>query len=127
MKLSSILIPVILLAFLSCNNDDIDDLEFCNSITQGNYLESLSVINDFVNDLNYEDSRKLGENSNMEILADWLEQKPCISDAEINCFWCAYSLPPKGSIVVNLVESTDTLVLGLIGTRPITASSIIKK
>jgi hypothetical protein len=116
MKLSSILIPVFFLTFLSCNNDE--DLECCNSITEGNYTESLIIINDFLNDLNYEDAGNLGENSGLEQLEDWLEQKPCITDVEITCFWCLFTNPPGGELSIFLNNSSDTLKLALVGSIP---------
>jgi len=127
MKLSSILIPVIFLTFLSCNKDNNEDLEFCNSITQGNYSETLPVINDFLNDLIYDDIRNLGENSNMEILGDWLEQKPCISDVEIKCFWCEYSIPSTSTLYIMLSEDSDTLVLRIYGSIPNIAMGLSEK
>jgi len=115
-RLSFVQSVVIFLIFLACNNEE--DLGYCNSITQGNYTESLIFINDFLNDLNYEDAGNLGENSNLEQLADWLKQKPCITDVEITCFWCEYSLPPKGELSIILNDDSDTLRLALIGTTP---------
>jgi len=126
MQLSSILIPAIFLTFLSCSKDMDEDLAFCNSITQGNYSESSSMINDFLKDLNYDDPRNLGDNSNMEILADWLENKSCIKDVEITCFWCYYSNPPIGCLSMVRSDNSDTLILWLIGSIPYRASDLMK-
>jgi len=127
MRLSSILITVIFLISLSCSKDIDEDSAFCNSIKQGNYSEPLSVVNDFLNDLNYEDTRNLGENSNMEILGEWLEQKPCIQDVEISCFWCLYSNPSFSTLYIILDEKSDTMVLTIKGIIPNKAVGISKK
>lgn len=124
MRLSSILIPLIFLISFSCSKDIDEDLAFCNSITQGNYSESLSSINDFLNNLNYDDLRKQGDNSNMEILGNWLEQKPCVEDVEIICFWCEYSIPPHGFLTMVQSDNSDTLKLWLIGSIPYRAAGL---
>lgn len=122
------LILLILFAFLiSCDGEKIycnKDLEFCSSIRQKMYQESLVLINDFLKSLNYPGG-DFGDNSNLEKLERWLECKSCVSRAEINCFWCLYSNPPGGSIIFTLGENSDTLQVNLLGSIPHEAGSII--
>ena len=127
MKLSTILITILFFTLFSCDKDNKVDREFCNSITQGNFLESVVVINDFLNDLNYEKSGNLGENSGLEQLEDWLEEKPCILEAEITCFWCEYSNPPQGYLSMIRSDNSNTLMLWLFGTIPHRAEALYEK
>ncbi len=80
------------------------------------------MINGYLQTLDYNSN-----NSNLETLKKWIECKSCVNQADINCFWCEYTDPPKGSIILTLNESSDTLQLNLIGSIPIKAVSIIKK
>ena len=77
--------------------------------------------------MNYEDSGNLGENSNLEQLEDWLEQKPCITDVEITCFWCIYTNPAQGELSIILNNDSDTLILWLIGSIPHEAIGLSEK
>ncbi len=98
MKLSTILITIFFFTLVSFDKENKEDREFCNSITEGNYVESVVVINDFLNDLDYDNSGNLGENSTLEQLENWLEEKPCILEAEIICFWCFVSSPKFSNV-----------------------------
>lgn len=114
---------------ISCDDEKIycdKDIEFCSSISQERYQESLVMINDFLNSLNYPGG-DYGDNSNLEKLERWLECKSCIRQAEVNCFWCLYSNPPGGSVIFTLSENSDMLQVNLLGSIPHEAGSIIKK
>jgi hypothetical protein len=127
MKLSTILITILFFTLVSCDKDNREDHEFCNSITEGNYVESVVVINNFLNDLNYENSGNLGENSTLEQLENWLEEKPCILEAEITCFWCLFSNPPQGFLSMIRSDNSDTLMLWLFGSIPNRAEALYEK
>ena len=117
MKLSTVLITIFFL-LVSCDKENKDAQKFCNSISEGKYVESVVEINEFLNDLDYDNAGNLGENSTLEQLENWLEEKPCILEAEITCFWCYYSNPPLGELSMILKNDSDTLTLTLIGSIP---------
>ena len=127
MKLSTILITIFFFVLVSCDKENKEAQKFCSSITEGNYVESVVVINEFLNDLDYDNAGNLGENSTLEQLENWLEEKPCILEAEITCFWCLYSNPPQGFLSLIRSDNSDTLELWLFGSIPNRAEALYDK
>lgn len=116
---------LIIIAFISCDDEIAncqDNLEFCVLLEEENYPKSIDMIDGYLQTLDYESN-----NSNLETLRNWLECISCVNHADINCFWCEYSNPPHGSIILTLTGSSDTLQLNLIGSIPHKVGSIIKK
>ena len=128
MRLLSLLCFAILSCFYACDKENLycdGELAFCEAIRQNDYEGALVPVNAFLQQLDYPGG-DYGENSNLEQLVRWLECKTCVTEAEINCFWCLFSNPPGGSILFQLAESGDTLRVGLLGSIPHEARSIIR-
>ena len=126
-KLATILLTIFVLTLVSCDKENKEAQKFCNCITEGNYEESVVVINEFLNDLDYDNAGNLGENSTLEQLENWLEEKPCILEAEITCFWCLYSNPMQGFLSLIRSDNSDTLMLWLFSTIPHRAEALYEK
>lgn len=128
MRLLSLLCFAILPCFYACDQEGLycdGELAFCGAIRQNDYEEALAPVNAFLKKLDYPGG-DYGENSNLEQLVRWLECKTCVAEAEINCFWCLYSNPPGGSILFQLAGGSDTLRIGLLGSIPHEARSIMR-
>lgn len=111
-----------LLSLSSCSKEEITvDQEqlFCEFVAKEEYNNLLPLINNYLSNLDNNNTDK----ARLEQLAIWLKSKSCVSDAEVECNMCVYSLPPQGHLRVQFNSTVKQL--NVVGTEPITAPSII--
>lgn len=109
--------------FLSCNDEDNNcpqEASFCQFVQNEEDTELLSLTNDFLAGLSYDEEATA---EHLEELRTWLECKSCVLEAEIECNFCLFSLPPKGYLRIRLDAGEKQI--NVLGSVPIKVTSII--
>lgn len=122
MKINPLLaITMILLLSLPqwrCSKSNVNCLgsyEFCYYINTLQFESSKEVVNDFLSDLDSEDSNEL-----LQEIVEWLQCKPCVTRAEIGCNSCIYTLPAQSHIMVNFgsPKGDTSMVMDIVMDQP---------
>jgi hypothetical protein len=107
MKHKPILITAIIiltsLTLWSCKKDKLtcsDESEFCSLIDKQDFDATGPIIDDYLAGL-----KKNTPNENLEKLADWLECKSCVDNADVICNSCIYTLPAQSELRVDFNSS----------------------
>lgn len=83
----------------SCKKEDIkcsNDKEFCDFIDKGQYNETGSIIDTYLNG----QKKNLNESEKLEQLRTWLNCKSCVTRTELLCNSCILTNPPQSEIKV---------------------------
>lgn len=97
------------LLLISCSKEapELHTPLFCNLVQNGNYEATAGMVNSFLSTLPANEP-----DSNMDALAEWLEQKECIDSAKATCYSCLRSYPPYSWVNFYMtLNGRDTLLL----------------
>ena len=103
----------LLLGFLAlgaCHKEEVpclDDAQFCALIAEQNFAGAGPLVDGYLATL-----REGNEHEKLERLKDWLGCKSCVSQVEITCWSCVYSIPSFSELKIDFaLDGHDTTVV----------------
>jgi hypothetical protein len=87
---------------MSCKKDGAicsGNKKFCTYIEQEDYQNAGSIIDKYLN----KQKKSLSDSEKLKHLRDWLNCKSCVSNAEVFCNSCIYTLPAQSELNVTFL------------------------
>ena len=103
-----------------CGTEKQKAVEFCSLVSMENIGKTIPIVNKVLSDMDsdWDDEQKLQE------LIDWLNEQPCIIEADVLCQSCMETDPPMSQILISFDENgmTKEFILDVLMTNPLKAA-----
>ena len=117
MKISKLvaITVVAMFVFSACSDSEaakhpnLQDEIFCKYVEEENFEALIPIMNDFFKEI----EPALDDKAKLQKLCDWLNEKDCVINAEIQCVNCIKTLPPMSHLLVSFATQNGAKELEL--------------